>query len=133
MVGKNTLKNVQLFIVLHLLQFGHPMLEYELLRPLLQFLAMLINNKNIGVIIWVRPWQNLCIKWWWKQLSLQFKLNIMLFSTVMKFSHLTTNHGYLSIVMWWIIGYLDPIIISLDRVVICSKCDNLRLLWRHWW
>jgi hypothetical protein len=31
-------------------------------------------------------------------------------------------------------GELDtriPIIISLDRVVIGSKCDNLRLLWRY--
>jgi hypothetical protein len=37
-VGKNVKKVVQFTIVLHLLQQGHPMLEYEALKPLFKFL-----------------------------------------------------------------------------------------------
>jgi hypothetical protein len=47
-VGEKTWKVVQLFTILHLLQLGHPMLEYESLGPLLQILAMLKKTtKNI--------------------------------------------------------------------------------------
>jgi hypothetical protein len=45
MVGEKVHK-VQFFIVLHLLWQGHPMLEYESLRPLFEFLVVPKNNKK---------------------------------------------------------------------------------------
>jgi hypothetical protein len=45
-VGKKTQKVVQFAIMLHLLQQGCPMLEYEVLKPLFQFLQVPKNSKK---------------------------------------------------------------------------------------
>ncbi len=43
---ENARKVVQFAIVLHLLQQGCPMLEYEILKPLFKFLQVLKNSKK---------------------------------------------------------------------------------------
>jgi hypothetical protein len=45
-VGEKGRKVVQFATMLHLLQQGHPMLEYEALKHLFQFLQMLENNNK---------------------------------------------------------------------------------------
>jgi hypothetical protein len=46
MVGKKAKKVVQFASIFHLLQQIHPMIEYEPLMPLFEFLALLKNNKK---------------------------------------------------------------------------------------
>jgi hypothetical protein len=46
MVKENQIKFVQFTIVLHLLQQSHPMQEYEVIKPLYEFLPMQKNNKK---------------------------------------------------------------------------------------
>jgi hypothetical protein len=43
---ENQRKVIQFAIVLHLLQQGHPMQEYEIIRPLYEFLVALKNSKK---------------------------------------------------------------------------------------
>jgi hypothetical protein len=61
--GKNARKMVHFVTMLHLLQQGCPMLEYEALKPLFIFLQVQKNNKkHYLVIILIGQWQSLCIK-----------------------------------------------------------------------
>ncbi len=46
MARENARKVVRFAIVLHLLQQGCPMLEYEALKPLIKFLQVSKNNKK---------------------------------------------------------------------------------------
>jgi hypothetical protein len=47
MARKKVRKLVQFATILHLLQQGHPMLEYEAMKPLLEFITIPKNkNKN---------------------------------------------------------------------------------------
>jgi hypothetical protein len=46
MVRKKAKKVVQFASILHLLQQGHPTIEYEPFMPLFEFLALPKNNKK---------------------------------------------------------------------------------------
>jgi hypothetical protein len=52
-VGEKAQKVVQFFTMFHLLQQGCPMLEYESLRLLFEFLEMPKNNKKHYNDIWL--------------------------------------------------------------------------------
>jgi hypothetical protein len=51
---------VQLTIVLHLLQQGRLMFEYDSMKVLFKFLVVLRNNKKTRLTLLVGKWRNLC-------------------------------------------------------------------------
>jgi hypothetical protein len=64
-VGENRGKVVQFFMVLHFLQQGRPMQEYEAIKPLSEFLEMQkngIEQSKSKMIALVGQWHNSCIR-----------------------------------------------------------------------